>query len=128
VLAAVEASLCGTRVRDLQRANQLTPEHVRFRQLEDRNTPSRVFKGAKRSTRTLKELSISSGPVGKIGRHFVAELLPSAEDLPDHAVVRLRACVCLSARVRVCWCWCWCWCWPAGAGAGAGSDRIPYAC
>ena len=70
---------------------KLTVEHIRFRYLEARNVPGKVFNGSKKHDKTLKDLNISSGKTGKIGRHFVAELLPEPEDLSDNALARFSA-------------------------------------
>ena len=87
VKSAVEQGLCGEQVRRLMLAGELTSDHVRFRILEQRNMPGKVFKGVKRHSLGMKDLGISSGKTGKIGRHFVAELLAKPEDLSDNAVV-----------------------------------------
>jgi len=91
VIAAVNQGFCGDIVRALLQSGQLTEHHVRFRYLEQRNVPGKIFKGSKRHSMSLKDLHISSGKTGRIGRHFVAELRSEPEDLPDSAVVRLCA-------------------------------------
>lgn len=71
----------------------LTEMHVRFRHLDQRNIPGRILKGNKRNSRTLKELRLSSGSSGKIGRHFVAQILAEPEDLPEKSVVGYVDCM-----------------------------------